>query len=211
MGLQVFTLPFNKQKRSFDDSKLKEFLKSSGYRKISDYLFEKDGDVYLTLLIDYESDTVAASKNSGGEQNRLLSNPAENQSFPGPKNSGNIEIKGDKGGKNGSTKKTKIDESGSTPTAKTQTSKPYQPTRLNKRQLRIFETMRKWRFERARNQVIPAYMICSNIQLEEMILKKPATIHQLAMVKGMEGMKAGKHGESILAALNSAFSESDSN
>jgi ATP-dependent DNA helicase RecQ len=66
----------------------------------------------------------------------------------------------------------------------------------------LFERLRSWRGEQAREQRVPAYVILHNSHLEEISTRKPRTVHELGTIKGIGLRRAARYGEEILALVN---------
>ncbi|QIN82751.1 RecQ family ATP-dependent DNA helicase [Rubrobacter tropicus] len=66
----------------------------------------------------------------------------------------------------------------------------------------LFERLRSWRGEKAREQKVPAYVVLHNSHLEEISARKPRTIQELGAVKGVGLRRAARYGEQLLALVN---------
>ena len=66
----------------------------------------------------------------------------------------------------------------------------------------LFERLRSWRGEKAREQKVPAYVVLHNSHLEEISARRPRTIQELGSVKGIGLRRAGRYGEEILALIH---------
>ena len=66
----------------------------------------------------------------------------------------------------------------------------------------LFERLRGWRGEKAREQQVPAYVVLHNSHLEEISARKPRTIQELGAVKGVGLRRAARYGEELLALVN---------
>jgi len=66
----------------------------------------------------------------------------------------------------------------------------------------LFERLRNWRGEKAREQKVPAYVVLHNSHLEEISARKPRTIQELGSIKGVGLRRAARYGEELLALLN---------
>ena len=66
----------------------------------------------------------------------------------------------------------------------------------------LFERLRTWRGEKAREQKVPAYVVLHNSHLEEISARKPRTIQELGAVKGVGLRRAARYGEELLALVN---------
>jgi DNA helicase-2/ATP-dependent DNA helicase PcrA len=67
-----------------------------------------------------------------------------------------------------------------------------------------FHTLKKWRFERAKTDEVPAYVVFHNSTLEEIAERGPRTLAELAAVPGVGPAKLERYGEEVLAALAAA-------
>jgi ATP-dependent DNA helicase RecQ len=64
-----------------------------------------------------------------------------------------------------------------------------------------FATLRAWRLAAARAQGVPPYVIFHDSVLQEIAATRPATLAQLASIKGVGQSKLARYGEELLAAL----------
>ena len=69
----------------------------------------------------------------------------------------------------------------------------------------LFERLRSWRGEQARNQKVPAYVVLHNSHIEEISVRKPRTIHELGSIKGIGLRRAARYGEEILALVHDDY------
>jgi DNA helicase II / ATP-dependent DNA helicase PcrA len=67
-----------------------------------------------------------------------------------------------------------------------------------------FRTLKQWRFERAKADEVPAYVVFHNSTLEEIAERGPRTLAELAAVPGVGPTKLERYGEEVLAALSAA-------
>ena len=65
-----------------------------------------------------------------------------------------------------------------------------------------FERLRVWRFETARAQGVPAYVILHDKTLRELAETHPGTLDQLAMTNGIGAAKLERYGEELLTVLS---------
>ncbi|WP_228449868.1 DNA helicase RecQ [Streptomyces alkaliterrae] len=65
----------------------------------------------------------------------------------------------------------------------------------------LFERLRAWRAEAAREQGIPAYMVFHDATLRQMAVSGPTTLEELSGISGVGENKLAKYGEGILAVL----------
>jgi ATP-dependent DNA helicase RecQ len=65
----------------------------------------------------------------------------------------------------------------------------------------LFETLRQWRADTAREQGVPAYVILHDRTLRELAEMRPTTRGHLAMVSGIGAAKIEHYGEELLALI----------
>ena len=62
----------------------------------------------------------------------------------------------------------------------------------------LFNILRQWRNERAKNDKMPPYVLFTNKELAEIALKKPETLVSLSTVEGVGKAKIEKYGKDVL-------------
>lgn len=65
----------------------------------------------------------------------------------------------------------------------------------------IFKALKNWRFEKAQNLEIPAYMICSNTELMSVAKYKPLNAKDFFEIRGFGEHKVNKFATEILDVL----------
>ena len=73
----------------------------------------------------------------------------------------------------------------------------------------LFEALRGWRRERAKEQGVPPYVIFHDSTLREVAARKPTSLSALSVIEGIGDTKLERHGESLLAALAMAMESDD--
>jgi ATP-dependent DNA helicase RecQ len=68
----------------------------------------------------------------------------------------------------------------------------------------LFERLRAWRRERAREDEVPAYVVLHDATLRELASAKPANERDLAAVKGFGPTKLERYGDDVLAVIAAA-------
>ncbi|MGH3071374.1 MAG: HRDC domain-containing protein, partial [Gaiellaceae bacterium] len=68
----------------------------------------------------------------------------------------------------------------------------------------LFERLRAWRLERAREDDVPAFVVLHDATLRELATAKPANERDLAAVKGFGPTKLERYGEDVLAVIAAA-------
>ncbi|MGY1437367.1 DNA helicase RecQ [Streptomyces reniochalinae] len=72
----------------------------------------------------------------------------------------------------------------------------------------LFEALRAWRTEQAREQGVPPYIVFHDATLREIAVQRPGSLGELGGVAGVGEKKLATYGESLLAALAAAGEES---
>jgi superfamily II DNA helicase RecQ len=68
----------------------------------------------------------------------------------------------------------------------------------------LFERLRAWRLERAREDEVPAYVVLHDATLRELATAKPGNARDLATVKGFGPTKLERYGDDVLAVIAAA-------
>ena len=71
----------------------------------------------------------------------------------------------------------------------------------------LFAKLRAWRFERARADKVPSYVIMHDSVLHQLATLKPTSVAQLVKVKGIGYARAEKYGAPILAIIAESLSQ----
>ena len=87
---------------------------------------------------------------------------------------------------------------------KTAVQKPKEEWLRTEREERLWQALRKWRQERARAEEIPAYMVCGDKTLRDIVEKMPRGLDGLRNIYGLGEAKIDKFGDEILEILDSA-------
>ncbi len=71
----------------------------------------------------------------------------------------------------------------------------------------LFEALRAWRRDRAKEQGVPPYVIFHDATLREVAARRPMSVTALSAIDGIGDTKLERHGESLLAALAQAMED----
>lgn len=77
----------------------------------------------------------------------------------------------------------------------------YTIEQLNEEEVLIYETLRQWRYNKAQENEVELYMICTNSELITIAKAKPRNQEELMQVKGFGPKKSASYGEDIFAVL----------
>ncbi|MDP8223633.1 MAG: HRDC domain-containing protein [Candidatus Lernaella stagnicola] len=171
MQVKVLAVPFDPQNQQFDNSEVETLGRECEILNQNHHFFAVNGQAYVALVISYQSRAESAARPHG----KAKPPPAAHTSAkaePPPR------------ADNGGAKKT-----------------AYQPTELSPAEMEVFESLRRWRLDRAREMDVKPYHICSNRELEEIIRHRPQHTDQLAVIRGMSSAKIEAHGAALLAEL----------
>jgi ATP-dependent DNA helicase RecQ len=73
----------------------------------------------------------------------------------------------------------------------------------------VFDALRAWRRDRAKEQGVPPYVIFHDSTLRAIAFAKPSSLSALSVIDGIGDTKLERHGESLLAALGAALEMDD--
>ena len=73
----------------------------------------------------------------------------------------------------------------------------------------LFEALRAWRRDTAKEQGVPPYVIFHDSTLREVAAEKPSSLSALSRIEGIGDTKLQRHGESLLDALATAMERDD--
>src|SRR5437763_89374 len=65
----------------------------------------------------------------------------------------------------------------------------------------VFEQLRAWRYERAKEQGVPAYVVFTDATLREIATTLPSSLAELGRVSGIGETKLARYGQQVLDAL----------
>ncbi|WP_018675568.1 HRDC domain-containing protein [Riemerella columbina] len=74
---------------------------------------------------------------------------------------------------------------------------------LSEYEKQIVAYFKQWRFDTARNEGLPTYMVLTNKSIVSLAKNKPRTVEELERIFGIGEHKKEKYGEDIIALLNS--------
>ncbi len=87
---------------------------------------------------------------------------------------------------------------------KAATQKPKDDWLRTEREERIWQALRSWRMEKARAEEVPAYVICGDKTLRDLVEKMPQTLAELHDIYGLGEAKINKYGQDLLNACAAA-------
>lgn len=75
---------------------------------------------------------------------------------------------------------------------------------LTETENKLFESLKKWRSEKASKLKLPQYMICQNTELIRIVKMKPKSTDDLINIKGFGDLKRMKYGQEIIHLLQAS-------
>ncbi|PSJ80341.1 DNA helicase RecQ [Neisseria iguanae] len=87
---------------------------------------------------------------------------------------------------------------------KAATQKPKEEWLRTERQERIWQALRKWRMEKAKAEEVPAYVICGDKTLRDIVEKMPQMLQELHDIYGLGEAKIQKYGLALLDTCHAA-------
>jgi len=65
----------------------------------------------------------------------------------------------------------------------------------------LFNVLREWRTDMSKKEGIPPYIICNNIQMANIAIKRPSSLNALQEIDGIGKAKIEKYGKDILQII----------
>ncbi len=87
---------------------------------------------------------------------------------------------------------------------KAATQKPKDDWLRTEREERVWQALRAWRMEKARAEEVPAYVVCGDKTLRDLVEKMPQTLAELQEIYGLGEAKINKFGLEILDVCHGA-------
>jgi superfamily II DNA helicase RecQ len=143
MPIRIFTIPFDTDKELFHDEQLVEFLLNKRILRLHPEFFQKDGSVYWTVFVEYET-VIGGDKDAGIE-------------------------------------------------------------RLNEPQKLLFKRLREWRKNKSEKEGVPVFIIATNKQLAEVVLKAPSTLASLREIHGFGKKKIERYGNEVTGIIKAFY------
>lgn len=78
---------------------------------------------------------------------------------------------------------------------------------LNAEQQKVYDSLKKWRIERAQRDHVSAYMILHDKQLYDITQKMPLSLAALQEIRGVGKSKCQQYGTEVLEVLNRYMKE----
>lgn len=95
-------------------------------------------------------------------------------------------------------------ESGRAPQPRGRRKRPDAAADLDEAGRALFNTLREWRAETAREAGIPAYLVFTNRQLAEIIRRRPESPTALGHIAGIGPARIKRYGKQVLSLLGRA-------
>ena len=92
---------------------------------------------------------------------------------------------------------------------KSATRTPREQWLRTEREERLWQALRQWRTERARADNVPAYIVCGDRTLQDIVQQRPASLAELQNIYGLGEAKIQKFGSGILEVCTRFTQDSD--
>lgn len=69
----------------------------------------------------------------------------------------------------------------------------------------LLQRLKEWRGDRARQEGVPVYIVATNRQLEEVVVRAPASLEALRQISGFGKKKLERHGKDIVNIVRAFF------
>ena len=92
---------------------------------------------------------------------------------------------------------------------KSATRTPREQWLRTEREERLWQALRQWRTERARADNVPAYIVCGDRTLQDIVQQRPASLTELQNIYGLGEAKIQKFGSDILEVCTLFTQDSD--
>ncbi|MEK7790240.1 MAG: HRDC domain-containing protein, partial [Deltaproteobacteria bacterium] len=78
---------------------------------------------------------------------------------------------------------------------------------LKESDIGLFNLFREWRAKRSRKEGVPPYVLFTNNQLVQIVIKRPQSMAELSKIEGIGKAKLEKYGQEILEISKIEMSE----
>ncbi|HYI44486.1 MAG TPA: HRDC domain-containing protein, partial [Actinomycetota bacterium] len=85
---------------------------------------------------------------------------------------------------------------------------PLGPPTADERDSALFEELKAWRSQRAKTDEVPAYVVFHDSTLHDIAASGPASVEDLADVKGVGPSKLERYGDEIISLVERARASS---
>jgi len=82
---------------------------------------------------------------------------------------------------------------------------PLRP--LTDEEKRVVNVLKRWRFEKAQAEHVPAYMVCPDRTLEHLVIEMPRELEALLSINGLGPSRVERYGLEILEALGQCIKD----
>lgn len=76
---------------------------------------------------------------------------------------------------------------------------------LNESEKLLYERLRVWRKQTADQAGIPAFMVCTNVQMKEIVVRRCHSIEAMQAIHGLGKSKLANNGKAILAIIEDFY------
>lgn len=172
MQIKILTLRYSPTLGGFDDTPLAAFLHHREVLSFREHFFCFRDTPHLTCVVQVQDDVVSPEDLQAARE--IAAASADGDCVNGVRRGGR---------------------------PRGQRDRPDATQGMNESQRRLFHTLREWRTGKAREQGVPPYLILTNRQLVDVILRLPENPTALGHVNGIGPAKIKRYGKEILSLL----------
>lgn len=174
MRVQLFTFRYSATLGGFDDRPLTHFTRDKELLSLREHFFSVNDVPHLLCVVTWQ-DAVVTNPGVSSAQGQPPAPDRSRQPIPAPAS--------DK------------------PRQSKRSAAPDPTEGLDERQRVLFNTLRGWRAEQAREDGVPPYLIFTNKHLVELVTTLPDSLTALGNLHGVGPGKVKRHGEQVLKML----------
>lgn len=178
MRVKLLTFRYSATLGGFDDSPLQTFIRDKEVLSFREHFFQVDEVPHLSCIITYQDAIVPPDALAVAAEIKasMVANPANRNP-------------------------TQSQHSHSSTFRRREAARPDPADGLDEAQRLLFNQLREWRARRAHDEGVPPYLLFTNRQLTELVVKRPESPTALGLVPGIGPAKVERYGAEILAML----------
>ena len=191
MRIQLFTLQYSSTLGGFDDTCIRDYLRDQCLLSFHEHFFTVHEVPHLLCVVTVQEQIVAPN------------HVAPNASSSSPLSDCAADSRSGAAMLDAPLSATERHDS------RRGTSRAVQEMNLSERERILFNTLREWRWKKARDQGVPPYILFTNRQLAHIVRRLPDSLNALAQIDGVGPAKIKQYGTSVLACLHGRSTGTD--
>lgn len=174
MRVKLFTFRYSATLGGFDDRPLSHFIRDKEVLAFREYFFCVNDVPHLVCILTWQDAAILVADEEGAVERQGAPDPSRQPIVP--------------------------PASGDRRPCKRK-SAPDPTEGLDERQRTLFNTLREWRAEQAREDGVPPYLVFTNRHLVELVTALPDSLTALSNLHGVGAGKVKRYGEKVLRML----------